>query len=240
MARPRFGRGTFQPRDVETELGGSAAAIVLAAGCGASKTTPAGSVRLGGGSSSTAPTIPPARLKRRAQGRFVDRSRNVRETSEVGESRSGTPARARMSRLRSPRRACRIDEGNRGRRADAHPWQAHDQLGGGGHQPVDRRIACGGFPPGAIVGRNSFGTVGYRLCPPRGKQALVVMGVYALESRLPLKPGFSQDVLSEAVSSPDVGVGVDVGAWWAGALRAAHSRVALRGCGADGPRAPVA
>lgn len=72
--------------------------------------------------------------------------------------------------------------------------------------PIDE-LRAGKVPAGAVVGRNSSGEVGYRLCPPSGKTALVVIGVYALPNRLNLKPGFGQDPVLEAAISPNVAWG---------------------------------
>jgi phosphatidylethanolamine-binding protein (PEBP) family uncharacterized protein len=70
-----------------------------------------------------------------------------------------------------------------------------------GIKPSQGLLRAGALPAGAIVGRNSFGTVGYRLCPPSGKPGLVIIGVYAFEKRLSLRPGFGQPALAEALES---------------------------------------
>jgi phosphatidylethanolamine-binding protein (PEBP) family uncharacterized protein len=68
-------------------------------------------------------------------------------------------------------------------------------------------LRAGKVPAGAVVGRNTAGEVGYRLCPAGDKTALVVIGVYALPRRLNLKPGFGQDPVLEAAVSPNVAWG---------------------------------
>ncbi len=76
-----------------------------------------------------------------------------------------------------------------------------------GIKPARREIREGRAPPGAIAGRNSFGSTAYSLCPPANKPAIVVMGVYALPHALGLKPGFDQQALGGVIGSPEVAWG---------------------------------
>jgi phosphatidylethanolamine-binding protein (PEBP) family uncharacterized protein len=71
-----------------------------------------------------------------------------------------------------------------------------------GVNPSLQRIAAGTLPSGAIVGRNSFGKVGYSLCPPDG--GLITMGVYAFPHALGLKRGFNPESLKPMLGSGEV------------------------------------
>lgn len=77
----------------------------------------------------------------------------------------------------------------------------------GGIVPARREIRAGKAPPGAIVGRNSYGQVGYSLCPPAGRPALIAMGIYAVPRKLGLQPGFDQSAISGVVGAPEVAWG---------------------------------
>jgi phosphatidylethanolamine-binding protein (PEBP) family uncharacterized protein len=68
-----------------------------------------------------------------------------------------------------------------------------------GLSPALTEIRRGHLPTGAIVGRNSFGNVGYSLCPPAGKSVIVTMAVYAFPHRLHLKEGFDPAKLTGAL-----------------------------------------
>jgi phosphatidylethanolamine-binding protein (PEBP) family uncharacterized protein len=71
-----------------------------------------------------------------------------------------------------------------------------------GLDPSLTQIAEGTTPPGAIVGRNSEGTVGYSFCPP--KNAFVTMAVYALPHGQSLKTGFDASKLIPVLEHPEV------------------------------------
>jgi phosphatidylethanolamine-binding protein (PEBP) family uncharacterized protein len=73
--------------------------------------------------------------------------------------------------------------------------------------PSRTELRPGHVPPGAVVGVNSFGETGYKLCPPSGKPALVAMGVYAVPYKLNLQNGFKQAALSNVVGAPEVAWG---------------------------------
>lgn len=63
-----------------------------------------------------------------------------------------------------------------------------------GLSPSLNKIAEGQTPSGAIVGRNSFGKLGYDLCPPQHVQvAFVTIGVYAMAEGQGLKSGFDPE-----------------------------------------------
>jgi phosphatidylethanolamine-binding protein (PEBP) family uncharacterized protein len=59
-----------------------------------------------------------------------------------------------------------------------------------GLSPSSHGIAAGALPSGAAVGRNSFGEVGYSICPPRGKRESYAVKVIALSHRIGVKRGF--------------------------------------------------
>ena len=66
-------------------------------------------------------------------------------------------------------------------------------------EPATRSLGLptGAKPPGAVLGRNSFGSLGYRgPCPPAGPAHHYQITVYALGQPSGLKQGFSADQLS--------------------------------------------
>jgi phosphatidylethanolamine-binding protein (PEBP) family uncharacterized protein len=74
-----------------------------------------------------------------------------------------------------------------------------------GISPSATGIAEGKLPSGAIVGRNSFGRVGYSLCPAKGARVeLVGIAVNALPHKLGLPPGFDPAVVNGESTQPGV------------------------------------
>lgn len=75
-------------------------------------------------------------------------------------------------------------------------------------------ISASRLPPGAIVGRNSFGNVGYSICPAKGTgEEHYVVRVVALPRPLAASPGFDAEaVYREAERSAKV-VGLGGGAY---------------------------
>jgi Raf kinase inhibitor-like YbhB/YbcL family protein len=58
-------------------------------------------------------------------------------------------------------------------------------------------LPAGATPAGAVLGRNSFGSLGYRgPCPPSGPAHRYVITVYALGGSSGLRKGFSADEVS--------------------------------------------
>lgn len=58
-------------------------------------------------------------------------------------------------------------------------------------------LPAGVTPPGAVLGRNSFGSLGYRgPCPPSGPAHRYVITVYALGQSSGLRKGFSAEDVS--------------------------------------------
>jgi hypothetical protein len=66
-----------------------------------------------------------------------------------------------------------------------------------GLKPSLHKLSAGQLPPGAVLGRNSFGQSRYTLCPPKGSTVHYFIGLYALAHRIPVKPGFAADALQE-------------------------------------------
>lgn len=58
-------------------------------------------------------------------------------------------------------------------------------------------IPAGQLPPGAIVGRNSYGQTAYSICPAGGKRESYVFAVYALPEHLSVNPGFDPATLRQ-------------------------------------------
>jgi phosphatidylethanolamine-binding protein (PEBP) family uncharacterized protein len=75
-----------------------------------------------------------------------------------------------------------------------------------GLSPTSRGVPAGTVPAEAIVGRNSFGKVGYSICPPKGTvEEHFILRVVALPHPLPAKAGFDAEALyKEAESSAKV------------------------------------
>jgi Raf kinase inhibitor-like YbhB/YbcL family protein len=72
-------------------------------------------------------------------------------------------------------------------------------------------LAAGARPAGAVLGRNSFGSLGYRgPCPPAGPAHHYHISVYALGRPSGLTQGFSADAVS---SLPVLGQGALVGTY---------------------------
>ena len=68
-----------------------------------------------------------------------------------------------------------------------------------GLDPALPGIASAKLPSGAVVGKNSFGKVGYSVCPPQGTGETYVFALYAVPQRLSPKQGFDPASLREAV-----------------------------------------
>src|ERR1044072_1671221 len=66
-----------------------------------------------------------------------------------------------------------------------------------GLSPELRGIKADRLPKGAVVGRNSFGRVGYSICPPPGQQETYFFALYALSEPSGAKKGFDPYALRE-------------------------------------------
>lgn len=76
-----------------------------------------------------------------------------------------------------------------------------------GLSPSTSHLKTGSLPAAAVVGRNSSGQVGYSLCPPSGKPALVVFAVLGLPHKLGLKTGFDPHSVGALIGTPGVAWG---------------------------------
>jgi hypothetical protein len=83
-----------------------------------------------------------------------------------------------------------------------------------GLSPSSRAIFAGTLPTGVIVGRNSFGTVGYSICPAKGAgEEHYAVRLVALPHRLAIRSGFDAEALyREAERSAKV-IGLGGGAY---------------------------
>lgn len=79
--------------------------------------------------------------------------------------------------------------------------------------PATTEIASGSLPTGALLGRNSYGKLGYSICPSQGKPETFIFALYALPERLDAAKGFDPASLREKVLevSKDVGLVAVVG-----------------------------
>ncbi len=66
-----------------------------------------------------------------------------------------------------------------------------------GLSPRLRGVSVGRLPAGAILGRNSYGQIGYSLCPPKGAAVRYAFLVYALPRKIPVTTGFNPEALRE-------------------------------------------
>jgi phosphatidylethanolamine-binding protein (PEBP) family uncharacterized protein len=79
-----------------------------------------------------------------------------------------------------------------------------------GLSPILHGISAGRLPHGAIVGRNSFGNVGYTICPPEGTvEEQFIVRVVALPTPIPAKLGFAAEAMNREAerSAKVVGIG---------------------------------
>lgn len=66
-----------------------------------------------------------------------------------------------------------------------------------GLDPQSGGIEAGRLPQGAVMGRNSFGQVGYSICPAAGERETYFFTLYALNERLDQSKGFDPHELRE-------------------------------------------
>jgi phosphatidylethanolamine-binding protein (PEBP) family uncharacterized protein len=65
-----------------------------------------------------------------------------------------------------------------------------------GLKPGVHGISAGKLPPGAVVGRNSFGQTRYSICPQKGSTIPYIVLLFPLPRRIPVKSGFRGEALS--------------------------------------------
>ncbi|HLI32771.1 MAG TPA: hypothetical protein VKU89_08550 [Solirubrobacteraceae bacterium] len=78
-----------------------------------------------------------------------------------------------------------------------------------GLPPTMNYLEAETIPKGAVLGRNSFGTLKYDVCPPEipahaspRSGGLITFAVYALPQKLHLKPGFDPESLKPYLEEP--------------------------------------
>ncbi|MGH2975548.1 MAG: YbhB/YbcL family Raf kinase inhibitor-like protein [Solirubrobacterales bacterium] len=76
-----------------------------------------------------------------------------------------------------------------------------------GLEPGLGEIEAGKLPKGAIVGRNSFGKMGYELCP-EGSGEIYMFALYALPQKLSARNGFDPSDLRQAALDASGNVGL--------------------------------
>jgi Raf kinase inhibitor-like YbhB/YbcL family protein len=76
-----------------------------------------------------------------------------------------------------------------------------------GLKSMSHGIPAGKLPQGAVVGRNSDGTTGYSICPPKGKNETYIIKVFALPRPLKAQPGFDANTLFLRVEEEATDVG---------------------------------
>jgi phosphatidylethanolamine-binding protein (PEBP) family uncharacterized protein len=83
-----------------------------------------------------------------------------------------------------------------------------------GISPTSHGISAGTLPPGAVIGRNSYGKTGYSICPIKGagKEHYVVR-VLALPHPLSAKPGFDAETVYRRAERAATVVGLAGGAY---------------------------
>jgi phosphatidylethanolamine-binding protein (PEBP) family uncharacterized protein len=80
--------------------------------------------------------------------------------------------------------------------------------------PRLRGLPAGRVPAGAVMGRNSSGTVGYTFCPPRGpKVEHLVIRVIALRRPIRASPGFDAAKVYEEAEQQALAVGLTGGGY---------------------------
>jgi phosphatidylethanolamine-binding protein (PEBP) family uncharacterized protein len=77
-----------------------------------------------------------------------------------------------------------------------------------GLSPSSHGISPGALPPGAVVGRNSFGKVGYSICPPKGAREIYVVRVVALAHPLKATSGFDAQKLYQEAERSSKAIGL--------------------------------
>jgi phosphatidylethanolamine-binding protein (PEBP) family uncharacterized protein len=82
-----------------------------------------------------------------------------------------------------------------------------------GLDPTSHGISPGRLPPGAVVGRNSLGGVGYSICPPKGRRETYFVKILALSHPLNASPGFDAPTLYRRAAAEATAVGFAAGAY---------------------------
>ena len=85
---------------------------------------------------------------------------------------------------------------------------------GGGIPASATSIPAGHVPAGAVVGRNSTGSVGYAgVCPPAGKSHSIVFLLYALRTKVNVSSGFDPRTVQRQLSGNTIAAGLMFGTY---------------------------
>ncbi len=68
-----------------------------------------------------------------------------------------------------------------------------------GIDPSLSGLEAGRLPKGTVVGRSSFGQIGYSICPPKGTSETYLFALYALPKRLSASKGFEPHQLRDQI-----------------------------------------
>jgi phosphatidylethanolamine-binding protein (PEBP) family uncharacterized protein len=83
-----------------------------------------------------------------------------------------------------------------------------------GISPTAHGIAAGALPSGAVAARNSYGKIGYSVCPPtKGAREIYVLRVAALPHALNPKPGVDAETLYHESEQIATNVGLSGGTY---------------------------
>ena len=81
-----------------------------------------------------------------------------------------------------------------------------------GLSPTSHGVYSGRLPPGAVVGRNSYGNAGYSICPAKGtREESYVVRVVALPHPLAASPGFNAEAVYREAERSATAVGLGGG-----------------------------
>jgi phosphatidylethanolamine-binding protein (PEBP) family uncharacterized protein len=82
-----------------------------------------------------------------------------------------------------------------------------------GLSPTSHGIPAGTVPSGAIVARNSFGKVGYSICPPKGSREIFVLRLAALPHPVSATQGVEAATLYHEVEKSAKSIGISGGVY---------------------------
>jgi len=77
-----------------------------------------------------------------------------------------------------------------------------------GLKPSLSGLAAGALPPGAIVGRNSFGREDYSICPSKGRRENYLVKLVAVSHQLGARPGFDATSIQQTALNAGLAQGL--------------------------------
>jgi phosphatidylethanolamine-binding protein (PEBP) family uncharacterized protein len=84
----------------------------------------------------------------------------------------------------------------------------------GNVQPTDAQIAAGTLPPGAVVGQNQTGKEKWGgVCGAKGERHRIAFLIYALRSKLNLKPGYDPIALRPKLKVETIATGLTIASY---------------------------